>query len=373
MTDWKYTIPITRTEETDEGIFLEGEASGPGMDGHGTEMSPEAITDFADQIETRLAEGNPIPYVDQHLKKGVARELGHLVKGFVKSNGALWVRVQLDKINPIAKMIHEKIKFEGKQYGMSIAGDGLEWNMVPNDDNPKKKHPLFSKVQLREISHTPAPSWVPSLGTVLARSLDGEQGETMSDTPTTPAADAQTTEGEAEQTVAVENDDSAQESTEEAATSVTNPDATDVERARIAKADKQAIVNQYHALRTTLEAVGIDLDNIPEAVTDEDATENTDVENSENGDAPAAIEREELIALITTQVEEATAPLQKTVDAQADYIAKLEKLPAGKVPAKQVVRDEPAPADEKVDPLKDMDATQRMAYALDQMYVKKDA
>ena len=197
--NWKYTIPITRAEETEDGLFLVGEATGPERDSHGTRMSPEAIQDFARQIADRVSEGNPLPYIDQHLKAGVTRVLGDVIHGTVNpDNYHLGVRVQLDEDNPNALMIHKKIAKRGKQYGMSIAGDGIEFEW--EDDGNGRKAPLFTHVALREISHTPRPSWVPSFGTVLARSLeeDGQEIE-MSDELDTTAAEEQTTVTEAEQ------------------------------------------------------------------------------------------------------------------------------------------------------------------------------
>ena len=363
--NWKYTIPITRAEETEDGLFLEGEASGPERDSHGTRMSPEAIQDFARQIADRVQAGNPLPYIDQHLKAGVTRVLGDVISGAVNpENDHLKVRVQLDEDNPNATMIHKKIALRGKQYGMSIAGNGIEFQW--EYDEAGNKSPLFTHVELSEISHTPAPSWVPSFGTVLARSLeeDGQEIE-MSDELDTTAAEEQTPVTEAEQETPVASDENVELSTEEAPAESEAAEATEyaeVERARIAQADKASILEAFGNLASQLKNLGIDpaaaLAPAEESTT-EDATENTTVENSENGES-VEITRD----MVTQIVAEAIKPLSETIDRQSEYIQKLENLPAGKKPA-PLVRDK-FESDEPR--LEDMEPQERLRYALEKIY-----
>lgn len=375
--NWKYTIPITRAEETDDGFFLEGEASGPERDTHGTRMSPEAIQDFARQIADRVEMGNPLPYIDQHLKRGVTRQLGDVLFGVVNpENSHLRVRVQLDEDNPNAMMIHKKIALRGKQYGMSIAGSNADFDW--EYDEQGNKTPLFTKVELSEISHTPAPSWVPSLGTVLARSIEEDDGQEieMSDELDTTAADEQTPVTEAEQETPVASDENvelseqpeaeaevtAEEATEE--TEVENTDSEDeqeVERARIAQADRAAVLEAFGNLATQLRNLGMDpVEAVqPAADTTPDATEPQNVENSENGETDE-VTRETVAEMVT----EALKPLSETIDRQTAYINELENLPAGKKPAPLVREkfesDEPR--------LEDMSSEERMRYALNAIY-----
>jgi hypothetical protein len=372
--NWKYVIPIIRAEETEDGFFLEGEASGPERDNHGTRMSKEAIQDFARQIADRVETGNPLPYIDQHLKVGVARQLGDVIAGFVNpDNHHLRVRVQLDEDNPNAMMIHKKIALRGKQYGMSIAGNGIEFDW--ERDESGAKYPVFNHVDLSEISHTPAPSWSPSFGTVLARSLteDGQEIE-MSDELDTTAAVEQTTVTEAEQETPVASDENVALSTEEATAEVEASEETteenientdeveepEVERARIAQADKDNILAAFGNLATQLRNLGIDPAAAVVAPAEEaTATEPQPVENSENGET-MTITRE----MVAEMVAEAVKPFSEQIDRQNEYIQALENLPAGKKPA-PLVREK---FESDKPNLEAMSPEERMRYALETIY-----
>lgn len=349
---WKITIPVARAEDRTDGLYIVGEASGPERDSHGTQMSPEAIHDFARQIADRVAAGDPIPYIDSHQKTGLLRELGHVMEGMVTPDYHLRIAVRLDDNNPAASFLYEGLK-RGKQYGMSVAGDGVEHMTVRDDSGNRVVR--FMKVVLREISNTTRPSWVPSLGTVLARSIDGELGddsmsdnlenesapevETTGSVESAPVADVANSDDaptapEAEETSAEETTPAETERGDETVPSV---DDISVERSRISKKDAEAMLAAYSAMGTQLKALGI----IEDAT---DAPETTTVENSETGDdtfngLPVSRDLSDAIkTFVSTEVERATVSLTTVIENQAATIKALEELPAGKVPP-ALVRD----------------------------------
>lgn len=352
---WKITIPVARTEDRTDGLYIVGEASGPERDSHGTQMSAEAIHDFARQIADRVAAGDPIPYIDSHQKTGLLRELGHVMEGMVTPDYHLRIAVRLDDNNPAATFLYDALK-RGKQYGMSIAGDGVEHMTVRDDTGNRIVR--FLKVALREISNTTRPSWVPSLGTVLARSIDGELGdyemsdnlenesapevETTDSVESAPVADVANSDDE--QTAPAPEETPAEETAPEAETerdadeSVPSVDDISVERSRISKKDAEAMLAAYSAMGAQLKALGILAD------ADTEAPETTTVENSETGDEtfnglPVSRDLSDAIrSFVSSEVERATEPLTKVIEEQAATIKALEELPAGKVPP-ALVRD----------------------------------
>jgi hypothetical protein len=383
MSQWKYTIPVTRYEEKEDGFWLYGEASGPERDMHGSEMDPAAIEDFARQIRDRVEAGDPLPYVDNHVKVGVLRELGQVMEGSVTAAGHLFIGVRLDSANAASQYVHAKLK-EGKQYGMSISGDGVDYKIVK--DSLGKRVIRFMRVVLSEISLTTKPSWVPSFGTVLARAIDGEQGDfDMTDnldrdeaqetedtsTDETPTGDVALSEPTSDtEPVTAETEDGVERVEQEA--EATEP-TEDVERARISKKDADALLSSYRAMGANLAALGIDTaapDVTPENT---EPAQAEPVENSDAGDeyvdfGGVRVERamaEALTGLIERTVATAVEPLQKTVEEQAAYIETLEKMPPGKFPA-GVVRSE---ADQAGRPnLDGMSNEQKMAFALKALY-----
>lgn len=331
---WKITIPVERSEERSDGRYIIGQASGPERDGHGSRMSPEAIVGFARQIAERVEAGDPIPYIDQHAKTGVLRELGQVMEGTVGEDFRLTVGVRLDTDNPASNFLYNNLK-RGKQYGMSVAGDGTDF--VIDRDDLGSRVVTFTKVLLREISNTTRPSWVPSFGTVLARSLDQldtTESESMSETTvaeTTPIAETPVVEAPVVENSAPEVD----------------ADTINVERARIAAKDNAAVAQAFATFAQTLTELGIDLaPETPSTVTPETPAAPAVVENSETGDETVdfngvKVERELAAALssfIASEIERSVAPLTAKVDEQAKYIDALEKLPAGKTPA-PIVRE----------------------------------
>ena len=350
--NWKITIPVDRAEETSDGLFIYGQASGPERDSHGTEMDNTAIEDFAKQIEERASAGDPIPYLDHHQKDGVLRELGTVISGSVDNNYRLNVAVRLDEENPAALYLHSRIK-RGKQYGMSIAGDGVQYKML-RDETTGEQVIRFLRIALKEISNTTRPSWVPSFGTVLARSIEGEEnGEVMAEELVKADAPAEQVDNVAAESAApvvadvveeqapveaaaVEDAPVVENAQVEEAPVVDAPVEAEVERARIAKKDAKAFMAALKALHEQVAALGITEDEETVAETVE-ATPVEATAPEENVDFNGVVIKRDLAdaitAFVTSKVDESTAVLRETVEKQADYIKALEEMPAGKVPA----------------------------------------
>jgi hypothetical protein len=379
--NWKITIPVDRAEEQDGGLFLYGQASGPERDSHGTEMDPTAIQDFADQIVSRATDGDPLPYLDHHMKDGVLRELGEVVDGSVSSDYRLNIKVRLHPDNPAAAYLHSRIK-RGKKYGMSIAGDGVQYRMI-DDPSSGEKVIRFLKIKLKEISNTTRPSWVPSFGTVLARSIEGEEiGENMAEElvksdatevvenvaaneSAEPVADQVTEQTEAP---VVEATPAPAEEAAPVEAAAPAEETEDVERARIAKRDAQKLVDAFNALKGQLETLGVFEPDAPQAAEEAPVAKTEDAPADENVDFNGVSVRRDLAeaitAFVTSKVDESTAVLRETVEKQAEYIKKLEELPAGKLPA-PVVREK---FETGLPDLGSMSNEEKLKYALGNIY-----
>jgi hypothetical protein len=371
---WKITIPVDRAEETADGLYIYGQASGPERDSHGTEMDTTAIEDFAKQIEQRASAGDPIPYLDHHQKDGVLRELGSVVSGSVDSDYRLNVAVRLDAENPAALYLHSRIK-NGKQYGMSIAGDGVQYKVL-RDETTGEQVIRFLRIALKEISNTTRPSWVPSFGTVLARSIDSEEnGEVMAEELVKADAPAEQVENVATESAApvvadvVEEQAPVEAPAEEVVPVEAAAPEAEVDRARIAKKDAKAFMAALKALHEQVAALGITEEEETAAKTEEAVAVEATAPDDDVDFNGVVIKRDladAITAFVTAKVDESTAVLRETVDKQAEYIKALEEMPAGKVPA-AVVREK-FESDE-ID-LGSMAPEDRLRYALNNIYKK---
>jgi len=388
---WKITIPVDRAEEQDGGLFLYGQASGPERDSHGTEMDPTAIQDFADQIVSRASDSDPLPYLDHHMKDGVLRELGEVVDGSVSSDYRLNIKVRLHPDNPAAAYLHSRIK-RGKKYGMSIAGDGVQYRMI-DDPSSGEKVIRFLKIKLKEISNTTRPSWVPSFGTVLARSIEGEEiGENMAEelvksdatevvenvaanesaepvaAQVTEQTEAPVVEAPVAEAAPAAEVAPAVEAAPVEAAAPAEENGEVVERARIAKRDAEKLVEAFNALKGQLETLGVFEPDAPQAAAEAPVAKTEDAPADENVDFNGVSVRRDLAeaitAFVTSKVDESTAVLRETIEKQAEYIKKLEELPAGKLPA-AVVREK---FETGLPDLGSMSNEDKLKYALGNIY-----
>jgi hypothetical protein len=332
MSDWKITIPIVRAFEREDGKWiLVGEASGPEQDTHKTRMLPEAIVDFAAQIKTAVEQGNPLPYIDSHLTRGSAVQLGWVLDGWVTEDWHLHTEVELDQLNPISRYIFESITQQGKQWGQSIAGTVDRKDVVMKRLDGGEKDVAFKRVALKEISNTSSPSWTHSLGTVLVRSLDGEVGDLeMSETLEVSASIETVIEEITEETAERESEQPETEGQPDETLTTREEDEEEpegepesVERARLSAKDKAALIEQYQNLGSLLSNLGV-LDA-------EDANETTP-ETTEKSVSDTGMDQEMVTRIVSIAVEQAIEPLKAHIEKQAEYIEALEKMPAGKMP-----------------------------------------
>lgn len=287
--EFKYTITVEKAEQTDDGLFIEGVASGLGVDAHGHEMDPKAIAGFAEQIRMRAEAGDPIPYLDWHNDKSVMSELGSVVEGSVDPDWNLRIRVKLDEDNAASTLLYKRIK-RGKKFGMSVKGSADKW---AERFDAGRRILRFFDVALTEVSNTTKPIWTPSFGTVLAKAVideaDAESVQTEGDTPEMSKDDtADLTTGEAEgapaddettEPEAVEAEGAAEDTTA-AAESEASEDEVEVMKAgaKYSKTAKSNFLAMYKQMGDMLRAEGI--------LDDED--ESVEVAKAEGDEAPAA-------------------------------------------------------------------------------------
>jgi hypothetical protein len=360
-------------------MYLVGEASGPEPDTHGTMMDPKAILGFQKQILERVEAGNPLPYKDSHGKGiGVLEDLGWVMDAAVDDKFHLKVAVKLDDANPASAFLHNSIQ-RGRQYGMSVKGHVEDFAYAKTDDG-KRVMKLFNVV-LTEISNTTRPSWVPSFGTILARSVDGESGENemSEETPTAPAAVEQTTETPVEAS-AVELSADTQE------TPAAETQETEIERS-LSKSDKEGLRADFLVLKNRMKTLGIDTEDAPETTSETPAvaadpapaTEvSRETETSETGDVEPAstvagfeISREMAEAIqnyVAVQVAKAVEPLNQSIIERDALIKELEETPAGVIP--KVARDKfSGEVDEFASQIARMESPEeRLHFALSKLY-----
>lgn len=317
---FKYTFPILKAESREDGLYLIGFASGPEIDRDEERIAPEAIVRFAEQIEERVAKGDPLPYRDAHAPDGVLMDLGILTKAWVNEHFHLGVEVRLDAENPASKYLFEQVR-RGKQYGMSVSGSVLDWADEFVEGLGKAVR-TFKNVVLDEISNTTRPSWYPSFGTVLAKSVStvGENasmdGEEL-DLANAPVID-ETGETDSEQAATpAETEAPATENAEESA------ETEDVDKAgrSISAQNRQRLLALHNEMTETLIGLGVIESEPVEEDADKSAQsdETSDTLRKAIDEAVATVLAEN--ETLTTQLGEATA-----------RIAALENAPRTQLP-----------------------------------------
>lgn len=286
--NFKMTVPITKSSADEDGLYIEGAATGPEVDLQDERLAPEAIADFANQIKARYDAGDPIPYLDEHEKMGgrsVLKHLGDLVDGNITDKGHLWVKVRLHEDNPAATFLYRQIQ-KGKKFGMSISGDVPDGGWA--DELVKslgRKVRTFKQVILTHIANTTRPVWTPSLGTVLNRAVEKalSEGETMAEETVVESAKVEetTTETPAEET-------KVETKTEETKVEETTDEATAEETPSALETKMDSLISAFTALAEVLkpkEPVAVEVQHSEE-------TPEPEVNKSESDDRLAALEAE---------------------------------------------------------------------------------
>lgn len=328
---FKYTIPITKSQADDDGLFIFGEASGPEVDLHDERLDDSAIADFAAQIKDRYAQGEPVPYLDEHPKdggRGVLRHLGDLVDGEVTEKGHLWVKVRLHEDNPAATFLYRQIQ-AGKKFGMSVSGNVNSWA----DEVVKsvgRKVRTFKSVTLDHIANTTKPVWTPSFGTVLNRAIEKalSEGETMAEEIVVESAKNEETPTNDQDTAVEETTNNAESTTEEPENSVLD--------SMNEKIDKMAA-----AVLALADSIKPTVTETPEPVTAKSEAEETTGETVEKSLADRMSELEAALVQKSEEIEE------------------LKKLPA--TPRPPVITK--SEQEELTDLLKSMSPEERLRFA----------
>lgn len=369
-TVFKYTFPITKSEQRDDGRYILGYASGPEVDLDGERMAPEAIKRFADQINS--TDGMPLTdrviYRDAHAPDGVLRDLGVVTKAWVTEHFHLGIEVRLDEDNPAANFLWKSVS-KGKQYGMSVSGRVLDYA----DDylaEAGKVVRTFKNIVLDEISNTTRPAWYPSFGMILAKSIKdaaqpaGSTGENtlnedeLLDNPVEDATKSEGAEGapETDESAAVADDSTESAEAEEEAEKSSAEDADDeVDKAgrSISAANGQKLLSLYTEMTSTLTALGL--------LGDETSSEKSDSEDEEDT----------LDKSTETPADDGRAALEAKVDAlaksnaeQAARIAELESAPRTSLPSLVTDETKKSETSELADMLAKASPSERMRLAL---------
>lgn len=168
---FKYTFPITKSEQRADGRYIIGYASGPEVDLEGERMAPEAIQRFAEQINTQTDDPElMLVYRDAHAPDGVLRDLGVIKKAWINEHMHLGIEVRLDDDNPASDFLWKQVDGRKKQYGMSVSGRVLDYADEFVSEVGKTVR-TYKNVVLDEISNTTRPAWYPSFGSVLSKSI----------------------------------------------------------------------------------------------------------------------------------------------------------------------------------------------------------
>jgi phage head maturation protease len=327
---FKYTFPITKSEQRADGRYIMGYASGPEVDLEGERMAPEAINRFAEQINSG---GSELIYRDAHAPDGVLRDLGVITKAWVNEHFHLGIEVKLDEDNPASDFLWKSVN-KGKQYGMSVSGRVLDYADEYLSEAAKVVR-TYKNVVLDEISNTTRPAWYPSFGTVLSKSIKdaaqtaGSTGENtlekdeLLDTTVEDATKSEETvvsDDTTEKAVDETTDEAVDEATEKSEVEATDEGEVDKAGRSISATNGQKLLALYNEMTTTLTDLGLlgseEADKTDS--TDEEATLDKSTEATAD-DGRAALEAQ-------------VAELAKTVTEQAARIEELQNAPKTVLP-----------------------------------------
>lgn len=353
---FRYTFPIEKAEQRDDGMYIVGQATGPEIDNEGERMAPEAIVRFSQQIEEMAAADMPLVYRDAHMKDGVLMDLGVVTKAWMTPEWHLGVEVRLDEDNPAAVSLFKQIR-KGKQFGMSVAGTVMSFvdEFVAEVGHIVR---TYKDVVLREISNTTRPAWTPSLGSVLSKAIkDAASAESLAGTgdnlrmdeelqsaqeTTEPAAEKSdeltdeveettekaedeenTTEAEAEKSDEAEEEETVEDA-EKADEAAEEDETTEKAGRALSAANRAALKASYDNITETLRGLGVlDTEQAPA-----EDVEDTGKSVSED-EAESAIEKDDAESSDIAELRSTVEALQKSLDEATARIAELENSPAG--------------------------------------------
>jgi phage head maturation protease len=297
---FKYTFPIAKAEQREDGAYIVGYASGPEVDTESERMDPEAIERFSAQINT-ASSGDALIYRDAHAQDGVLRDLGVITKAWINENFHLGVEVKLDTDNPAAVFLFKSI-LAGKQYGMSVSGFVLDYidEFVASAGTVVR---TYKNVVLDEISDTTRPAWYPSLGTVLSKSVkDASATTSEEDMSKTATAELDTKVEDATKSDDTKSaDDTTQTTTEVAVVETTTTDDVD-KSGKVSGKTGAKLLGLFTEMQATLAEIG--LVEAPATTTDDDSSsavkEETTEKTAEVASTEATVSKSDLDALSAT-------------------------------------------------------------------------
>lgn len=300
--DFRTTLELAKSVQhsTDEAWHITGIAAGTDVDREGDVITPEAIKQFAEQINTSF-----VPFRDWHQENTVLADMGQVVKAWIDDQFRLGVEIELDRDHPGAQYIWRKLG-QGKQFGMSVRGrsTGFMYDFDKSTGARIRKH---SNVVLSEISLTTKPIYTPSLGTVLRKAVD----------------ELATTEGvnmEPENVVVESVDDvpATQPLEPEVVAEAPAPEpeiVEDVEKSVRAETAREArkldkLVRLHREMAELIAELGLDT-----ADEQETADSGTTVETAKSEDeAIAEVESPDVASLVKSAIEENTAALRAEIE-----------------------------------------------------------
>lgn len=209
--EFKITMPIKKAYEREDAeggthMYIQGLASGVGLDHHGERMAKSAIDAFAKAVE----EGTYLPNGELSLiplRSGHRKEwddiLGYVTKAEIDSDYNLWIEAELDETSSHARDLFAKLSRPVQpkkplQLGFSVGGKikkaGFEF-----DEATKGRVRVIEDVMLREISVVGSPAYPTAYVEALEKSVNWDEiSEQVQESDMTKDTDVQNQSAEAQ-------------------------------------------------------------------------------------------------------------------------------------------------------------------------------
>ena len=181
---FRLTMPIKKSYERidsdgESHMYIQGLASGVGLDHHGERMAKSAIQAFAKAV----SDGTYLPNGDLSLiplRSGHRKEwddiLGYVTKAEIDDDYNLWIEAELDDSSSTARDLFKKLQRPPRsgrplQLGLSVGGKIKKANYVW-DETVKSRVKTIEDVLLREISVVGSPAYPTAYVEALEKSIN---------------------------------------------------------------------------------------------------------------------------------------------------------------------------------------------------------
>lgn len=307
--DFRTTLELAKSDTGEDVWRITGIAAGTDVDREGDVITPEAIRQFAEQINTSF-----VPFRDWHQENTVLADMGQVTKAWINEDFRLGVEVELDKDHPGAQYIWRKLD-KGKQFGMSVRGKSTNFR-YDIDKSTGARVRLHNNVVLSEISLTTKPIYTPSLGTVLRKAVDElasiepiERGEEIVE------PNNEIVESVVEEQVAPQTPEQEPSAPEEVPVEETTEDAVEKSVTAETARDARKLTKLVRLHREMAELIAdLGLDEAAEAPEPVDSGTTADTAKSEE-EAPAEASTPDTASLVKSAIEESTAALRAEIEA----------------------------------------------------------